>query len=95
MDPCISNPCQLHKGTNGTISIKFNPTAAAEHLTSIVHAYVGGVWFPYKLDNPDACIRSGLECPVKPNINYLYHYTLLVQKIFPSVSVFQFQIIVP
>lgn len=88
VEPCTIEPCQFHKGKNGTVSIKFTPTTVAEQLTSKVNAKVGA-WIPYPLHNQNACKDSGLKCSLKPGLEALYHATVDVKPIYPTVSFFQ------
>lgn len=42
---------------------------------------------PFKLPNPDACVASNLECPLKKDTVYLYDASFPVLKIYPKVDV--------
>lgn len=55
-------------------------------VTTVVHGIIQGVEMPFPLKNPDACLDSGLACPLKKDINYEYMQTLPVLKIYPKVS---------
>lgn len=45
-----------------------------------------GVEMPFPLANPDACVDSGLSCPLAKDNNYEYIQTLPVLKSYPKVS---------
>lgn len=45
-----------------------------------------GVEMPFPLANPDACVDSGLSCPLEKEKNYEYIQTLPVLKSYPKVS---------
>lgn len=55
-------------------------------VTTVVHGIIQGVEMPFPLKNPDACLDSGLACPIQKDINYAYMQTLQVLKIYPKVS---------
>lgn len=42
---------------------------------------------PFKLPNPDACVASNLECPLKKDTVYTYDASFPVLKIYPKVDV--------
>lgn len=56
-------------------------------VTTVVHGIISGIKMPFPLKNPDACVDSGLVCPLQKNVNYEYMQTLPVLKIYPKVSV--------
>lgn len=56
-------------------------------VKTIVHGIISGVEMPFPLKNPDACVDSGLACPLGKDANYEYVQTLPVLKIYPKVSV--------
>lgn len=51
-----------------------------------------GVEMPFPLSNPNACVDSGLACPLEKEKNYEYAQTLPVLKSYPKVisETFQF-----
>ena len=62
----------------------------AEDVTAIktvVHGKVLGVEMPFHLQNPDACVDSGLKCPLEKDETYEYTATLPVLKAYPKVNV--------
>lgn len=64
------------------------PLLAAEDVTSIntvVHGKIMGVEMPFHLQNPDACVDSGLTCPLSKDASYEYKATLPVLKAYPKV----------
>ena len=46
-----------------------------------------GLDVPFKLPNPDGCIKSNLECPLKKGVKYQYSASFPVLKIYPKVDV--------
>lgn len=51
-----------------------------------VFGQIAGVDVPFPLDDPNACVNSGLQCPLVANENYTYTAALPVKRIYPSVS---------
>lgn len=56
-------------------------------IKTVVHGKVLGVEMPFQLQNPDACVDSGLDCPLEGNKAYEYKATLPVLKVYPKVKV--------
>lgn len=42
---------------------------------------------PFQLQNPDACVDTGLHCPLEQNETYEYKAVLPVLKVYPKVKV--------
>lgn len=59
---------------------------AVPEVSTVVHGIIQGVEMPFPLKNPNACLDSGLECPLQKDVNYEYVQTLPVLKIYPKVS---------
>ena len=59
-------------------------------LTAKVYGIIAGIPIPFRLENPQACGRS-IACPVKEGTDLVYKESMLVQRIFPSVSFFLLQ----
>lgn len=67
----------------------FNITADGDdvgEVATIVHGVIMGVEMPFPLANPDACVNSGLTCPLKKGVDYEYVQTLPVLRSYPKVS---------
>lgn len=56
-----------------------------EKVTAVCHGIVVGVEMPFPLPNPNGCLDSGLECPLKKDVNYSYVTALPVLKSYPKV----------
>ena len=54
--------------------------------TAVVHGVIHGVSIPFHIDNPDACKKSGLTCPLKPKLSVTYQAVLQVKTAYPDVS---------
>lgn len=46
-----------------------------------------GIEVPFKLPNPDACLDSGIDCPIKKDVVYSYDASFPVLKVYPRVNV--------
>ncbi|XP_023163946.2 NPC intracellular cholesterol transporter 2 homolog a-like [Drosophila hydei] len=79
--------CLLRRNTNVSISIDFALAETASAVKTVVHGKVLGIEMPFPLSNPDACLNSGLRCPLENNEAYRYMATLPVLKSYPKVSV--------
>lgn len=81
--------CVLKRHTNATIDLNFNLVEAdtCANVTTVVHGIIMGVEMPFPLPNPNACVNSGLECPLTKGTNYDYVATLPVLKSYPKVKV--------
>jgi Niemann-Pick C2 protein len=42
---------------------------------------------PFKLPNPNACLDSGIECPLKKGVSYAYKASFPILKVYPKVNV--------
>lgn len=55
-------------------------------VSTVVHGVILGVEMPFPLANPNACVDSGLTCPLKQGVDYEYRQTLPVLRSYPKVS---------
>ncbi|XP_054087450.1 NPC intracellular cholesterol transporter 2 homolog a [Zeugodacus cucurbitae] len=81
------NECILKRNTTASITINFALNEVASKITTVVHGKVLGVEMPFHLQNPDACVDSGLKCPLEKGETYEYKATLPVLKAYPKVNV--------
>ncbi|CRL05670.1 CLUMA_CG018703, isoform A [Clunio marinus] len=80
--------CVLKRGTNATVNIDFQLNNEIEkEIKVICHGKVSGLDVPFKLPNPDACVNSGLSCPLKKGIVYQYTASFPILKIYPKLDV--------
>ncbi|ALC38008.1 Npc2a [Drosophila busckii] len=79
--------CVLKRGTNSSITIDFALAEVASAVKTVVHGKVLGIEMPFPLANPDACVDSGLKCPLEKDETYRYTARLPVLKSYPKVSV--------
>ena len=59
-----------------------NITAA----TMKVYGVIEHVSLPFPLDNPNACLNSGIKCPMSQGAGYEYQSHIFVKEVYPSVS---------
>uniref|UniRef100_U5EUS6 Putative ml domain salivary peptide n=1 Tax=Corethrella appendiculata TaxID=1370023 RepID=U5EUS6_9DIPT len=78
--------CVLHRNTNVTISLDFQVDEEISEVKSVVHGVIVGMEVPFKLPNNNACVDSGIECPLKKDQQYKYSATLPVLKMYPKVK---------
>lgn len=57
-------------------------------VTTVVHGIIMGVEMPFPLTNPNACVDSGLACPLEKEKSYEYAQTLPVLRSYPKVNSF-------
>ncbi|XP_064535471.1 NPC intracellular cholesterol transporter 2 homolog a [Drosophila montana] len=79
--------CVLRRNTNVSITIDFALAETASAVKTVVHGKILGIEMPFPLNNPNACLNSGLKCPLEKNEAYRYTATLPVLKSYPKVSV--------
>lgn len=53
----------------------------------VVHSPLSGLDVPFRLPNPDACVDSNLDCPLKKSVTYQYDASFPVLKVYPRVDV--------
>ncbi|KAL9874141.1 NPC intracellular cholesterol transporter 2 homolog a [Glossina fuscipes] len=79
--------CILKRDSNVTIIIDFTLAENVNAVKTVVHGKVMGVEMPFNLQNPDACVGSGLICPLSKTEIYVYTAVLPVLKAYPKVNV--------
>jgi len=86
VDPCKSEPCQLVRGTSAGITLKFMPTVRSETLKTVVKGHIGFAWIPFPGVKSEACVNCGVKCPLVPNVQLSYNYTLDVSSTYPAIK---------
>ncbi|XP_075156215.1 Niemann-Pick type C-2a [Haematobia irritans] len=81
------NECILKRNSTVSITIDFVLVEDVTSIKTVVHGKVMGVEMPFHLQNPDACVDSGLKCPLDKGETYEYQATLPVLKAYPKVNV--------
>ncbi|XP_073249026.1 NPC intracellular cholesterol transporter 2-like [Porites lutea] len=80
-------PCQLKRGTEETIEVKFTPKENITAATTKVYGTVAGIRVPFSVDNPNACEDQGITCPMIAGKDYTFKTVLPIKSIYPSVDV--------
>ncbi|XP_045127597.1 NPC intracellular cholesterol transporter 2 homolog a-like [Portunus trituberculatus] len=85
---CTSSsvPCIFEKGKEASISLPFTPKFQVRRVRAQVHGVIHGVAIPFKLNNANGCVGSGLQCPLNAGQEYTYTARLPVRSIYPSIS---------
>lgn len=86
--PCPSDPCVLKKGSvvNGTVAFKSQEQITNASLIKVYGKLPSLSWLPFPLDQPKACTGHGLECPLKPNVEYKAVISLEIKTMYPSTQ---------
>ena len=85
LTPCPAVPCVFRKGTNVTATIAFSPNATVTNGTLEVYGIILGQKIPFPLNHSEACEYYGLECPLKPNVDYSLKITIPIKPEYPSL----------
>uniref|UniRef100_A0A8C1FVL8 NPC intracellular cholesterol transporter 2 n=1 Tax=Cyprinus carpio TaxID=7962 RepID=A0A8C1FVL8_CYPCA len=85
IQPCPSQPCQLHKGESYTVNVTFTSSVASQNCTAVVHGVVEGVPVLFPIPQSDGC-KSGIQCPVEPQKSYSYVNQLPVKTGYPPIK---------
>ena len=84
---CSSVPCMVKKGQTYTLTATFLSNEAASQAWAVVHGIVGGVPVPYHITNPNGCVDSGIQCPMKTGSTYSYSSSLTIMTYLPEIKV--------
>lgn len=57
-----------------------------DELKAVVHGIVLNVPLPFAIPNSNACVNSGIECPMKSGQTYKYVTSLPVENEYPKVN---------
>jgi len=86
--PCDNDDvCDLKTGSNATINISFTPKNDISKISAIVHGVVAGIPMPFHFPQVDACMNSGITCPVKSGTALAYSVQLPVLASYPKIKV--------
>ncbi|XP_071530210.1 NPC intracellular cholesterol transporter 2 homolog a-like isoform X2 [Panulirus ornatus] len=86
---CDKNPrnCIFKKGQNANMSLPFTSSTQIQAVHAKVSGHLGPLTVPFSLPQPNACINSGLVCPLQADQPNVYVASLPVKRIYPSVRV--------
>ncbi|KAB5562334.1 hypothetical protein PHYPO_G00016660 [Pangasianodon hypophthalmus] len=85
INPCPTQPCQLHKGQSYAVNVTFTSATDSQTSKAVVHGVIAGVPVPFPIPNDDGC-KSGIECPIQKQITYSYVNELPVKAEYPSIK---------
>lgn len=86
INPCPTQPCELKKGGNYTVTVTFESLVETPKSTAVVHGVIAGVPIPFPIPVSDGC-QSGIICPIKKQSSYHYVATLPVKSEYPCIRV--------
>ncbi|XP_054157284.1 NPC intracellular cholesterol transporter 2-like [Oppia nitens] len=81
--PCASLPCPLKRGTNATLSVKFEIPEDSEKLMAKMGIIVGGLRLSVPKFDANLCGGYGVTCPVTKGTHYRYNYTIAIGDDYP------------
>ncbi|ODN00828.1 MD-2-related lipid-recognition protein [Orchesella cincta] len=86
VDPCPGaedgEPCELHRGSNATVSFRFTPTHTPTRLKSSIAWVKGNTDLAFRAMRPDACLY--MDCPVRANEEMTFSATLSLGSTLPT-----------
>ncbi|XP_037550435.1 NPC intracellular cholesterol transporter 2 [Nematolebias whitei] len=85
INPCPSQPCQLHKGESYSVNVTFNSVVDSTESTAVVHGIVAAIPIPFPIPVNDGC-KSGIQCPIQKQLMYNYVATLPVKTEYPAIK---------
>ncbi|KAG7328277.1 hypothetical protein KOW79_008221 [Hemibagrus wyckioides] len=84
INPCPTQPCQLHKGQSYAVNVTFASGTDTRTSKAVVHGVIAGVPVPFAIPNDDGC-KSGIQCPIQNQKTYSYVTQLPVKTEYPSI----------
>ncbi|TTC14937.1 Epididymal secretory protein E1 [Bagarius yarrelli] len=84
INPCPSQPCQLHKGQSYAVNVTFSSGTDSQTSKAVVHGVIAGVPVPFAIPNDDGC-KSGIQCPIHKQKSYSYVTQLPVKAEYPPI----------
>ncbi|KAL0969110.1 hypothetical protein UPYG_G00222720 [Umbra pygmaea] len=85
INPCPTQPCQLHKGQSYGVNVTFNSAVDSKTSTAVVHGVIAGIPVPFPIPIQDGC-KSGIACPIQKTLSYHYVNELPVKSEYPSIK---------
>ncbi|NP_001290882.1 NPC intracellular cholesterol transporter 2 precursor [Esox lucius] len=85
INPCPTQPCQLHKGLSYGVNVTFSSVVESKTSTAVVHGLIAGVPIPFPIPIEDGC-KSGIQCPIQKEHSYHYVNQLPVKSEYPSIK---------
>ncbi|KAM7402968.1 hypothetical protein PAMA_003748 [Pampus argenteus] len=85
INPCSTQPCQLHKGQAYSVNVTFSSAVESQTSKAVVHGIIAGVPVPFPIPIEDGC-KSGIQCPIQKQLNYHYLTSLPVKSEYPAIK---------
>ncbi|XP_048734440.1 NPC intracellular cholesterol transporter 2-like [Ostrea edulis] len=82
INPCPTEPCELKRNTNITISLDFMSNSNSATFKTIVHGIIGGVPVPFPSSNG----KITPPLPIKPDQKITYTNAIFVEPTYPKIS---------
>jgi len=60
---------------------------AATVVKASVHGIISGIPMPFPFPQPDACVDSGLACPLQNGQDYTYTTQIPISSSYPKIKV--------
>ncbi|CAF0717666.1 unnamed protein product [Brachionus calyciflorus] len=85
LDGCTQIPCQIVKGKDVNVRVKFVPTISTVTLKTIFSGVVSGFSMNFKLPQDDGCLL-GADCPTEKNTENQIELTVPIKKSVPTIK---------
>ncbi|BFZ07973.1 hypothetical protein BsWGS_11011 [Bradybaena similaris] len=86
LTPCSAQPCNFKHGQTVNVKITFTAGNDSPSLNSTVYGYVLGIPVAFPLPNDNACINSGIMCPIKKGQTYTYSASFDTKPSYPEIT---------
>ncbi|GAB1609742.1 NPC intracellular cholesterol transporter 2-like [Argonauta hians] len=84
---CTTLPCKIRRGESMQLNVTFTPNTVVHSAKTYIHGIIRHISLPFPISNNNACVNSGLTCPLAAATPAHYHFSLDVSKDYPSLSV--------
>jgi Niemann-Pick C2 protein len=86
--------CTFTRGTNASIKLDFTPQVNINQLNVRVYGIIGGIPVEFTMPQPNACIASGLKCPLSDGTAVEYLTYVPVLPVYPNIkAVVKFELV--
>lgn len=84
--PDGKKPCEIKRGSNSWVEVKFIPYTRSKNLTCQLLAVLMDDPIEWEVKRPDACKNSGISCPLLKGQKYTYYNELIIDESIPLVE---------
>lgn len=85
---CPQLPCNFERGKTVGIEVDFVPEASYDKLQATFKGELTpGMWLPLPGFKKNACVKSGLECPLEAGKQYTFSKSISVLPSFPTLEI--------